>query len=219
MDTHWSLLLRAGVVLSACMAGARYVNQTPPTSSPREPEPTCKTGEALWRACGTTDPFVSPEHLVDPYVMGFIGLLLMNMPVLVLSHVRRLQAVKETAATALVLLALMGAVHAIALYWSRAVAYALTLHGITLWLHSGCNPHLFREGAWVRSLMGYGTTAAIFSYAAHIGPPLVLLGNHPRALSETCGLVAHLVGIVCTEPVLDALFPIIRGILGLRGSG
>ena len=218
MDTHWSLVLRAGVVLSACMAGARYMDPTT-TKVPPPLEPTCRTGEALWRACGTTDPFVSPEHLVDPFVVGFAGLLLMNMPVLVLSHVRRLRAVKETTATALVLLSLMGVVHAIALYWSRAVAYALTLHGITLWLHSGCNPHLFREGAWVRSLMGYGTTAAVFGYAAHIGPPLVLLANHPKGLSETCGLVAHLVGIVCTEPMLDALFPIIRGILGLRGLG
>ena len=104
MDTHGHLLIRVGVLASTCMAASRHLHSwTPPT------EPACgRERDNPLSTCLAGDAWVTEAHLVDPFVIAFAAMLVMNAPTLLLTHTRKLEGVKFLCATGLVLLGGLG---------------------------------------------------------------------------------------------------------------
>ena len=221
MTPYSPFLLRAGVVICSCLAAGKYVN-TPHTTqnihSQNNSETSCSSHTSISYTCKPLDDLVSNEHLVDPFLIDLAALIIMTMPVVVLSHAQKLAMVKEVGASMLVLFAAAALVHLVSTHVSRAVAYTSGLHTAAIWLlllqTSEKNIWLSREGEFVYTLFSGCATLCILTYAFHVGPPVPLLPSHPAGLSETCGFVGHLSGILFPEVVLSTLFYLARALIG-----
>ena len=221
MTPFWPFFLRIGVVVCSCLSAGKFIH-TPHaahnTHTHNQSDQSCSSHTSILDTCRPLDHLVSNEHLVDPFLIDLAALVTMTMPVLVLSHARKLTMVREVGASMLVLFASAGLVHLVSTHVSRAVAYAFGLHTAAIWLlllqTSEKNIWHSREGEFLYGLFSGCAILCVLTYAFHVGPPIPLLPSHPAGLPDSCGFASHLSGIFFPEVVLSTLFYLSRALTG-----
>ena len=205
------------VILASCMAASRYLDREGKKTVAEE----CgKPSAAVWDICSSSDKTVTPAHLVDPFLIAFCALTLMNLPSICLTHTHRLETIKTVSAMALVLLGGAGIAQYTAEHVSKLTAYVGVIHGTTLWLYMQQSTDrqacLSSAGECLYGFFNSLGIVCLLVYAVYIGPPVVVTPNHPGGLSETCGTMSHLLGVICTEPMVRCMNHVAKGVLGVH---
>jgi len=159
---------------------------------------TCGVG-TRWAECRELDRDISPMHLIVPWTLTLLTIVVLSMPTVLLRSKYKEAGLRSFAGNLFQCLGLLLASSFATDHPS--ICFALTMHSCVRLL---AQLQVNTPGVWGASwwAMRFFTVFVILALEVCVGPPVSVIRWHDTSPSLSCAYLAHLVGCIIPELVL-----------------